>query len=162
MQLQQLKHYNPQASLGFQSSIDCGNLNFSSLWEARLYRSTGCIDKLLESVLGTIADRQTRFYVQRFVWCGSRFGDSTPMRNASDSLWIPIPMVSPIANPCEITVNCQVRLFPYIPHIRSVYPIFSRAVYKDPNPTQIIFKQGKQTKLGIASGCLQMNAYSTG
>jgi hypothetical protein len=59
MRLQQLKHYNPRASSGFQSSIDCGNLNFSSLWEARLYRSTSCIDKLLKSVLGAITDRQT-------------------------------------------------------------------------------------------------------
>jgi hypothetical protein len=109
MQLQQLKHYNPRASSGFQSSIDCGNLNFSSLWEARLYRSTNCIDKLLKSVLGAITDRQTRFYVQQFVWCGSRFGDSTPMHSASHSLWIPIPIVSTMANPCEITTNCQVR-----------------------------------------------------
>jgi hypothetical protein len=67
MQLQQLKHYNPCASLGFQSSIDCGNLNFSSLLEARLYRSTSHIDKLLETVLGAIADSQTRFYVQWFL-----------------------------------------------------------------------------------------------
>jgi hypothetical protein len=65
MQLQQLKHYNPHASLGFQSSIDCGNLNFSSLLKARLYRSTSRIDKWLETVLGTIADSQMRFYVQR-------------------------------------------------------------------------------------------------
>jgi hypothetical protein len=66
MQLQQLKHYNPRASSGFQSSIDCGNLNFSPLLEARLYKSTSRIDKLLETVLGAITDSQTRFYVQRF------------------------------------------------------------------------------------------------
>jgi hypothetical protein len=66
MQLHQLKHYNPRASSGFQSSIDCGNLNFSSLFESKTYRSTSHIDKLLETVLGTIADSQTRFYVQWF------------------------------------------------------------------------------------------------
>jgi hypothetical protein len=161
MRLQQLKHYSLRASSGFQSSIDCGNLNFSSLWEARLYRSTSCIDKLLESVLGAIADRQTRFYAQRFVWCGSRFGDSTPMCNASDSLWIPIPIVSAIANPCEITTNCQVRSVSLYSTCLFRLSNMSTRRYKDPNPTQIIFKPGKQTKLGIASGCLRMNAYST-
>jgi hypothetical protein len=72
MQLEQLKHYNPCASSGFQSSIDCGNPKFSSLLEARLYRSTGRIDKLLKTVLGAIADSQTRFYVQQFcmMWVG--------------------------------------------------------------------------------------------
>jgi hypothetical protein len=63
MQLYQLKHYNPHASLGFQSSIDYGNLNFSSLFESKTYRSTSRIDKLLETVLGAITDSQTRFYV---------------------------------------------------------------------------------------------------
>jgi hypothetical protein len=66
MQLYQLKHYNPRASWVFQSSIDCGNLNFSSLFESKTYRSTSCIEKLLETILGAITDNQTRFYVQQF------------------------------------------------------------------------------------------------
>jgi hypothetical protein len=96
-----------------------------------------------------------------FVWCGSRFGDSTPMRNASDSYEIPILIVSVVANPCKITANCQVRSV----SLHSTCPFrlsnMSTHSYKDPNPTQIIFQRENKRNFGIASGCLRMNAYST-
>jgi hypothetical protein len=59
------------------------------------YRSTSRIDKLLKIVLGAIADSQRRFYVQRFLYgVGLGFGDSTLMRNTSDSYEMPILIVS--------------------------------------------------------------------
>jgi hypothetical protein len=159
MQLQQLKHYNPCASSGFQSSIDCGNLNFSSLLKNKTYRSTSCIDKLLETVLGAITDSQTRFYVQRFcmlwVWIWRYYS------KASNSE-ILILIVSAVANPCKIKANCQVQSVSlYYMHSFCLSNMSTHS-YKDPNPTQIIFQRENKRNFVIASGCLRMNAQSTG
>jgi hypothetical protein len=52
----------------------------------------------------------------------------TPRQNTSDSYEIPILIVSAVANLCEPIVKSN--LFPYIPHVRSVYPICLRVVIK--------------------------------
>jgi hypothetical protein len=110
----QLQHYNPRASSGLQSSIDCGNLNSSSLLKARLYRSTRHIDKLLETVLGAITDSQTRFYVNGL--CDVGLGLEMVLRCKMQVILMKFRflIVSAVANLCEI-IHQLSSLIPYIP-----------------------------------------------